>query len=127
MNNSELWKNYQNACNDYLQAFCLKHNFDFEDAKSSWVSDIPGTIVMVGDYYFSMETIITDINEDVPEHVLFQWYDYSLEDGCNMNYQTWLNFDKEEHEKYLENLHKKVEQTEQIFLDKVGKHVLNSN
>lgn len=127
MNNSELWKNYQNACNDYLQAFCLKHNFDFEDAKLSWVSDLPGTIVMIGDYYFSIETILTDINENIPEHVLFQYYDDSLKDGYNMNYRTWLKIDKKEYSEYLENLHNKVEQTKQIFLDEVEKHVLNTN
>ena len=76
---------------------------------------------MVGDYYVSMETIITDINEDVPEHVLFHWYDYFLEDGHNMNYQTWLNFDKVEHEIHFKNLHNKVEQTKHIFLGKIEK------
>lgn len=97
MEKSELMRNYQKACNDYLHAFCDKHSFDFEEAKECWVSDIPGTITQCGDFFVSMETIITDIEQNVPENMFIKWYDYCMICPENsLNYKTWLKLDDEE-------------------------------
>lgn len=31
-----LRKNYEDACNAYLRAFCQKHGYDEDDAVNSW-------------------------------------------------------------------------------------------
>ena len=87
---TQLWENYKKACNDYLQAFCQKHDFDFNSVDTGWVVDKPGTIIVIGDYFVSMEDIIVDIEQNVPEEKFLEYYDWSLNDGCNWNYETWL-------------------------------------
>jgi hypothetical protein len=95
MTKQKLKQNYENACNAYLKAFCEKHEYDFEDAKNSWVGNNVGGIVDVADCYMDMEAIITDIDTDAPEHEFLKWYDYCLE--LSMlgvtgipNYSSWL-------------------------------------
>lgn len=92
--NSKLWTRFENVCNAYLKVFCKKHDFDYDDAKDSWVANFAGTIVNCADYYFSMEDIIVDIEMDAPEDELIKWYDYSLdrhEKGLfALNYESWL-------------------------------------
>ena len=87
---TQLWENYKKACNDYLQAFCQKHDFDFNGVDTGWVADKPGTIVEIGDYFVSIEDIIVDIEQNIPEEKFLEYYDWSLNDGCNWNYETWL-------------------------------------
>lgn len=93
MDKEQLRQNYENACNDYLRAFCEKHEFDFEDA--SWVGDDVGGIALVGDLDFNMATIITDIGEEAKEKELWKWYDYCAEAGeFNLaipNFRAWLH------------------------------------
>jgi hypothetical protein len=59
-----LWKS---VCNKYLKLFCDKHDYDYEEAKDSWVANNVGDIVLIGDYYVSMNTIRTDIDMNAPE------------------------------------------------------------
>ena len=85
-----LGENYVKACNDYLQAFCQKHDFNYPKPCERWVADEVGEIALIDDYFVSMRDIITDIEEDVPEEKFLQYYDWCLEDGHNWNYKTWL-------------------------------------
>lgn len=82
------------GCNEYLRVFCEKHDFDFEEAKDSWVGGSIGEITMCGDYYVAMPTIIADIEHDAPEEEFIKWYDYNLvahEFGFNTpNFESWL-------------------------------------
>ena len=55
------------GCNEYLRLFCEKHDFDYEEAKNSWVGGSIGEITLCGDYYVAMPTIIADIDHDAPE------------------------------------------------------------
>lgn len=91
MNRTELFENYQKACNDYLHAFCDKHDFPYEE--DSWIANQPGTIAMVGDFFVGMDTIVTDINEDAPEEEFFKWYDWLMDKDFNMTFSTWLKKD----------------------------------
>ena len=61
------------GCNEYLRLFCEKHDFDYEDAKDSWVGGSVGEITECGDYYVSMQTIITDIEMDAPKDEFLKW------------------------------------------------------
>ena len=82
------------GCNEYLRVLCEKHDFDFEEAKDSWVGGSIGEITMCGDYYVAMPTIIADIEMDAPEEEFIKWYDYNLvanEFGFTTpNFESWL-------------------------------------
>ena len=82
------------GCNEYLRLFCEKHDFDYEDAKDSWVGGVVGEVTLCGDYYVSMSTIIIDIEHDAPEAEFYKWYDYNLEAReygfVTPNFESWL-------------------------------------
>jgi hypothetical protein len=82
------------GCNEYLRLFCEKHDFDYEEAKDSWVANCVGDITCVGDIFVGMQTIITDIEMDAPEEEFIKWYDYNLvarEFGFTTpNFDSWL-------------------------------------
>lgn len=86
--NSELYKQYQKACEEYLHAFCEKHGFDYDD--TCWVNNDVGTIAFVGDYCLSMETIIVDIEENAPKNKFIEYFDFKFDSSHNYNYRTWL-------------------------------------
>lgn len=84
---------YRSACNNYLEAFAEKHGFDMRDCE--WVSDEPGGVASVGDYFIDMQTLKDDIDLDAPEEEFLKWYDYtnecailSMPDRCN--FRSWL-------------------------------------
>jgi hypothetical protein len=80
------------GCNEYLRLFCEKHDFDY--AKTPWVGGSVGEIVLCGDYYVAMPTIIADIENDAPKEEFLKWYDYNLvahEFGFTTpNFESWL-------------------------------------
>ena len=82
------------GCNEYLRLFCEKHDYDYEEAKESWVANCVGDITCVGDIFVGMQTIITDIEMDAPEEEFIKWYDYNLvahEFGFTTpNFESWL-------------------------------------
>lgn len=82
------------GCNEYLRLFCEKHDYDYEEAKESWVANCVGDVTCVGDIFVGMQTIITDIEMDAPEDEFIKWYDYNLiahEFGFTTpNFESWL-------------------------------------
>ena len=76
--NTKLKSDYEKACNAYLQAFCEKHGYDYEDATRSWVGGDVGGITECADYIVGMDDIITDIDRDAPEDEFVKYYDYCL-------------------------------------------------
>lgn len=90
----KLKRDFEDACNAYLKAFCEKHGYDYEDAVDFWVAGDIGDVVMCGDQFVSMETIRIDIDMDAPEEELLRWYDYTTEAGAynlpTMNFRSWL-------------------------------------
>lgn len=82
------------GCNEYLRLFCEKHDYDYEEAKESWVANCVGDITCVGDIFVGMQTIIADIEMDAPEDEFIKWYDYNLvahEFGFTTpNFESWL-------------------------------------
>ena len=82
------------GCNEYLRLFCEKHDFDYEEAKESWVANCVGDVTCVGDIFVGMQTIITDIEMDASEEEFIKWYDYNLvaqEFGFTTpNFDHWL-------------------------------------
>ena len=84
-----LWKD---VCNEYLEAFCLKHDYTYDNYV--WVGDDPGTVANIGDLFVSMDDIRYDIDNNIPENYFEKWYWKNLEvyelTGCNyMNYSSY--------------------------------------
>ena len=87
----KLRENYEKACNQYLKAFCEKHEYEYDT--DAWVADEVGGIICVSDYYIDMETIVSDINMDAPVDEFTKWYDYNLRAskfGRTVNFKSWL-------------------------------------
>lgn len=82
------------GCNEYLRLFCEKHDFDYEEAKESWVANCVGDVTCVGDIFVGMQTIITDIEMDAPEAEFLKWYGYNLDAHefgfTTPNFESWL-------------------------------------
>lgn len=110
MNREQARDLYNRGCNAYLQLFCEKHGYDYEDAKDSWVGNEVGGIVCVNDYFVDMQTIITDVEHCSDESEFIKWYDYCLEAsefGLNTpNYSHWLKGCPRTPKSSLDNLRK---------------------
>lgn len=83
--------NYENACNDYLDAFCQKHGF----SDRYWIANRIGEIADCNGFYsVDMADIRTDIDEDVEDGEFFRWYEYCIDVASAgltaPNYHSWL-------------------------------------
>lgn len=94
MDKETLKKQYVDACNAYLKAFCEKHDFDYKEARDSWVGGVVGDVCQCGDFYIQLSDIILDVDSDTDKEEFFRWYDYSLECDylgiSNPNFASWL-------------------------------------
>lgn len=94
MNREQAKDLYNSGCNAYLQLFCEKHGYDYEDAKDSWVANEVGGIACINDYFVDMQTIITDVEHCSDESEFIKWYDYCIEADefglTTPNYSSWL-------------------------------------
>jgi len=77
MDEETLKENYKKACDDYLNAFISKHEFDKNDSR--WIADRPGEIADVFGYCVDMQTIVDDIDMDAPEDEFLKWYEYTVD------------------------------------------------
>ena len=120
---------YYDACNELLKLFCEKHDFDYEDAKNSWVSGHIGETVCCGDFFFNMDVIVTDLKENALKEELLKWYDYNLEcvtlgtNGCS--YPSWLKrcpILTEEQLEDLRRLRKEVERAKKELEECVDRY-----
>lgn len=117
---------YNYACEEYLKRFCEKHELDYEE--DSWVGKDVGTIAMVGDYFFNLDDIRYDIDNDCDENAIFEWYYYSLRChslGCTheINFSSWVKgapkpYTEEQLERISE-LHDDVERAKQLLADTI--------
>jgi len=71
---------------DYVNAFAAKHDLPIDYC----VADELTGIWCFGDYFFSIETIIFDIENEVPKRYLFSWYDFMLETENKINYKSFI-------------------------------------
>lgn len=82
------------SCNEYLRLFCEKHDYDYEEARESWVANCVGDVTCVGDIFVGMQTIITDIEMDASKDEFLKWYDYNLVADhfgfTTPNFDSWL-------------------------------------
>lgn len=87
---NELRLNYKKACDAYLERFCELIEMDMHYA--DWV-DVGG-VAEIGDYYVSMQDMITAVEHDVPCDKFLEWYDYTIRVGMldlpAYNLENWL-------------------------------------
>jgi len=121
MDKKVLKQNYEKACNDYLDAFCVKHGFNRFD--TYWIADRVGEIADIADYTVDMSTIIDDIELDAPEEEFLAWYDYCTEmhflgAETTPNFRSWVKGcprkTKEEIEELRQHHQKIVETKEEL-------------
>lgn len=80
-------------------------------ASTFWVADQPGTTAACGmDYYFSMDDIIADLEEDAPPGKILEWYDQLESLDYKVNYRHWLHGCPTPKKSELEELHRKAEE-----------------
>jgi len=84
----KLKESYEKIVNKYLQLFCEKHEFNIQDGY--WVGKEIGDIIMIGDYYFNFDDIRLDIDENVEEKIIFDWYEFSVEKESDVSYRSWV-------------------------------------
>ena len=82
-----LWRD---ACNEYLEVFCTKHEYNYEP--DMWIANDPGTIAMIGDMFVSMDNIRYDVDNDVPEEYFDKWYWKNL-DLHELGVEHWMNYE----------------------------------
>jgi len=114
MLSARIKENYNRACEAYLEDFCEKHGYDYED--NMWVGNHVGWIAEIADLYIGLDDIRTDIDNNVPEDEFIKWYDYSLRLGMlnahYPNYESWLKncpIKSEEEILAMEDLRNKIE------------------
>lgn len=90
----KLNERFESVCDEYLEAFCLKHDLcvDYD-----WVGNEVGGVVIIGDYFINFDDIRLDIDKNASEPCFFKWYyvalDYANENGTTegcMNYKSYL-------------------------------------
>lgn len=74
---TELEKQYNIVCDEYLRRFCANYDLGGE---TSWVADVHGDLAIVGDYYFNFDVIKYAVDNELADFdELASWYDYSVD------------------------------------------------
>jgi len=80
---------YKLICNLYVKEFVKKHKYQF----SYWVSgDIGIVACFIEQYFFSMDEIRYDIDNNCKKGLIFEWQDYLLDnqkEECRINYSSY--------------------------------------
>ena len=108
---------YNAACNNLLRLFCEKQGFDLAD--TCWIADRPGGVADCASYFFTMDDIITDLEEDAPPGKILEWYNKLEELGYKVNYRHWLHGCPAPSRSELEELHRRAEEARHDLEDEM--------
>lgn len=79
-------KRFENAVAEYIKAFTKKHDIEFD----GWVADQIGTVGMFADYYFDLEDIRRDLDQNMTQGDIFKWYDMRMQKKHeHLNYYSY--------------------------------------
>jgi len=74
----------------YTDLFCVKHDIDHDE--EYWVGGVKGGIISLRDMYLSFEDIRLDLEHDMPQEAIFDWYwNHYAEAKKRINYQSYIN------------------------------------
>lgn len=108
---------YNNICRKYAQLFCKKHDLVYND--NNWVAGEFGSILEVDDYFFDFLDIKYDIDHDIPEEEIFNYYDYCLQarefNITIPNYKSWCIGCPRTSEETFENFRKLKKQMDDLI------------
>lgn len=93
LDKKDLKQNYEQACNDYLKAFCDMYELQYE-GDEAWVARQHGTLAYIGDYYFNFDDIRLCVDRRIPWNEVISWYDYNTQVhdiglDC-INLESWI-------------------------------------
>jgi hypothetical protein len=91
-------KTFKEAANELAFAFAEKQGFD--PANFYWIGEVgTGIFACIDQYYYSMEDIIYDLQNNVKRGTALKWIDAVVDYECNnikkgerqpsMNYKAW--------------------------------------
>lgn len=122
-------KHYYEECNLLLREFCLKHYLKYEGPDEHWVGGRIGETAYIGDYFFNMSVIVTDLRENPSEEELMNWYEYDLRCASlglqTVNYESWLKGCPRHSEETfieLEKAQKKAKEAKEEFMNLLKEH-----
>ena len=99
---------YHAACNNLLRLFCQKQGFSMAD--TYWIAGRIGEVADCAGFCFSMDDIITDLEEDAPPGKILQWYNRLEELGYRVSYHSWLHGCPTPSKFELEEMYRKTEE-----------------
>lgn len=86
---TKLQKDFNAAVEAYVKAFERKHKIKFEH----WPGDYIGTVACMGDYFFNFKDMRYDIDNKLPEPMIFEWSDAEIDAYRNgtgkVNLNSW--------------------------------------
>jgi hypothetical protein len=92
---------YNRICNAYVDEFVKKQGYEFD----YWVSsEVGGIASFIEQYYFNMEDIAYDMNNNKPKGKIFSWQDYNIKNDTQWTYSQYC--------KGLRKRHKQIEDKE---------------
>jgi len=74
---------FENISEDMAKYFCNKY---FKSDDFDWISNQKGGVLMIGDYYFSLETMLDYLRYKYGVNKMFEHYDYALEEAMKDEY-----------------------------------------
>jgi hypothetical protein len=74
---NDLIKEYERIAESIGAYFCNKY---FKTDDYDWVAEQKGGVLMVGDYFFSLETMLDYLRYKYGVDKMFEYYDYDLEE-----------------------------------------------
>lgn len=107
MEQGKLKERFKEIVNDYMQAWCDKHEYYYEE--DMWVANDYGGVCCVGDLFVSFNDVRYDIDNDLEEGVFEEWYWYILEIkelGCEktVNLDTYAKGYRPYSDKQIEDI-----------------------
>ena len=76
MNSTDLIEQYEDISEQIAKYFCNKY---FKTDEYDWVSNQKGGVLMIGDYYFSLENMLDYLKYKYGVDKMFEHYDYALD------------------------------------------------
>ncbi|PIV90850.1 hypothetical protein COW46_00730 [Candidatus Gracilibacteria bacterium CG17_big_fil_post_rev_8_21_14_2_50_48_13] len=75
----------------FIETYFCEEEEDFASINFFPVGGDTLGVWQISDYFFSINDIVLALEEEIPENVLFAWYDYAIERG--MTVSPYLNLD----------------------------------